>query len=72
MLLEDIILYANIQKWRNPRAVFFLNISGVEALLLLDVPPQKIKTFICLWAFSIMQANSMSFNGDFIAAVIML
>lgn len=38
---------------------------GVETLLLLDVPPQKIKTFIYLWAFCVMQAKSMSFNGDF-------
>lgn len=45
---------------------------GMEALLLLDVPPQKIKNFIYFRAFCIKQANSVSFNGDFIAAVIML
>lgn len=72
MILEDIILHANIHIWKNPRGEFFLNISRDGGLRAFGCTSPEIKTFIYFCAFCITQANSMSFNGDFIAVVIML
>lgn len=51
MILEDIILHANIHIWRNPRGEFFLNISrdgGLTASECSSPENQNLHLFLCL------------------------